>query len=169
MGREGGVGHPGDSAPSQMTPHLHQICQQHAPTAGLHQKRVFPSALQCLGLGHKAPGDNRDVPVPHTGSATATSNVPDLRGSTHHLVEGVAQQPVLVEDEEAALPFLQKKAERRVIPTRRDGKKAPKSPPRAKGTRDSGARTPVPPSTGLQREAAAKKAKRSPQRCRDGP
>lgn len=122
------------------------------------------------GLGHKAPGDNRDVPVPCIGSATATSDgFAGLQGSTHHLVEGVAQQPVLVEDEEAALPFLQEKAERRVIPARGDGKKAPKSPPGAKGTCDSGARTPLPPSTGLQREAAAKKAKRSPQRCRDGP
>lgn len=92
-------------------------------------KPSFPQRPAMPGLGHKAPGDNRDVPVPHTGSATATSDVPDLRGSTHHLVEGVAQQPVLVEDEEAALPFLQEKAERRVIPTRGDGKKALKSPP----------------------------------------
>lgn len=71
--------------------------------------------------------------MPHTGNATATSDAPGLRGSTHHLVEGIAQQPVLVEDEEAALPFLQEKAERRVIPTRRDGKKAPKSPPQSQG------------------------------------
>lgn len=33
-------------------------------------------------------------------------------GSTHHLVQGVAQQPMLVEDEEPTLPFLQEKAAR---------------------------------------------------------
>lgn len=37
-------------------------------------------------------------------------------GSTHHLVEGIAQQPVLVEDEEPTLPFLQEKTSRCIMP-----------------------------------------------------
>lgn len=72
------------------------------------------------GLGHPAPWDTTG----HRPGATLREQHQHCRfppaatpwpRSTHHLVEGVAQQPVLVEDEEPALPFLQEKTVKAVM------------------------------------------------------
>lgn len=103
------------------------ICQQLVnPTPGgtrTPPKRP-PSSAECPLSSHTNPAWHRVKPSKNSSppawqsTPRAADNPADpwtQPGSTHHLVEGIAQQPVLVEDEEPTLPFLQEKTSRWVM------------------------------------------------------
>lgn len=124
-------------------------------------------------------GEQQKQPWLHgTGSPIPTARTrprPPPR-STYHLVQGVAQQPVLVEDEEAALPFLKEKTRRQVTghsSAQRppgltgDARAASTKPVMRKGTEGTGDNrqcAQVSPSTGIQ---LPKMQGGPPQQCRD--